>query len=115
MFKCFMSRSCQHLSLQCLLSQYSYLLNMQNVSMYCSLHPCRRLVFHSINIFHHIKGNISLVILHSSIVKIRNQLLCDSHTVPKQHKGTADCSYFSLLFIIILSCFFLFITVHFLF
>ena len=36
----------------------------------------------------HIKGNISLVLMHSGIVN-GYQLLCDAHTVLEPHRGTA--------------------------
>ena len=46
----------------------------------------------------HIKGNRTLVLMHSGIVN-GYQLLCDAHTVPEPHRGTA-CSFFSILFIV---------------
>ena len=50
--------------------------------------PCGMLVSCSTNRFIHIKGNITFVLMHSSIVN-GHQLQCDAHTVPELHRGTA--------------------------
>ena len=60
------------------------------------IHSCGMLVSHSTNIFSHLKGNLSIVLMHSGIVNAY-QLLCDAHSVPVQHKGTTDIFlYYSL-------------------
>ena len=48
--------------------------------------------------FSHIKGNNNLVLMHTGSVN-GYQLLCDAHTVPEQHRGTAA---FSILLSIVL-------------
>ena len=59
--------------------------------------------------FTHIKGNITLVLMHSSIVN-GYQLMCDAHTVLEPHRGTA--AFFSILLAIVVFHFFLCICCH---
>ena len=44
--------------------------------------------------FNNIKGNTTVVLMHSGIVN-RYQLLCDGHTVLEPHRGTPLFSYFT--------------------
>ena len=57
----------------------------------------------------HIKGNISLVLMHSGIVN-EYQLLCDAHTVLEPHKGTAAFSFFYSLSSFSTFSFYVFVT-----
>ena len=56
-------------------------------------------VLHSIQVIHSVasicvKGNITIVIIQSGIVN-GYQLICDAHTVPEAHRGTAAFFYFT--------------------
>ena len=54
---------------------FDYFLNL--VACWCLITP----------VVNHIKGNITLVLMHSGVVNW-NQLMCDAHTVPEQNRGT---------------------------
>ena len=65
--------------------------------------------------FNHIKGNISLVLMHSGIVN-GYQLLCDAHTVLEPHRGTAALFLFhSLLMSFSTFSFYVYVTITVLF
>ena len=57
----------------------------------------------------HIKGYITLVLMHSGIVN-GHQLLCDAHTVREPHRGTAV--FFLFFLTIVLFHFFVLCVCH---
>ena len=62
----------------------------------------------------HVKGKNNLVLMHNSVLN-EHQLLCDAHTVPKLHRGTAALflynsqSSLSTFFFVTLAVLFLFL------
>ena len=68
--------------------------------------------YYCIKSFCHIKDNIYFVLMHNNIVN-GYQLLCHTHTVPEQHRKTADI----FLYYFVLFCFFfcVFVTLRFIF
>ena len=70
---------------------------------YISHCSCGMLVSHHSTNSYKYKGKHTLVLIHSGIVN-RYQLLCDAHTVLEQHRG--NCSFISILLIIVLFHFF---------
>ena len=57
----------------------------------------------------HIKGNSTLVLVHSGIVN-GHQLLCDALTLLESHRGTAAFFFFLLTIVLFHFSFYVFVT-----
>ena len=64
------------------------------IKVLIGIRPSGMLVSSNYGMDIHIKGYITLVLMHSGIVN-GYQLLCDAHTVLEPHRGTAAFSFFA--------------------
>ena len=71
-----------------------------SVSKRNCVRPCALLMSHNTQQVNHIKGNITLVLMHSGIVN-GYQLLCNAHTVLEPQRGTA--AFFLFVSLLLLS------------